>query len=156
MQTQKKLTLRQFLLMGIREKDALVAEKIFPDTTVGMAAIGENGESVLSILGYKDKRDWIPLPAFSTDLAAAMDIVSKFSNTVEINGKSYDISVRIGGGLGEFWCDMFGTCPFYMEVEREYPGLKKVESDYWKSLSLAICVCVLKLVGVLELEPSEE
>ncbi len=63
------------------ELDALVAKALDPDCTVSMAAIGENDEDILAVWKWNGLRDWIPLPKFSTDIAAAWEVVEKLNRS---------------------------------------------------------------------------
>lgn len=116
-----------------RELDALVAEKVWPECSVAMAAIGENDEDVLSVWKLNGERNWLPLPHYSTSIADAWLVVEKFPDALGY----FAIDHTHGSGKVGIWLNPqdFGEFP---------PDVMGETAPH------AICLAALKAVGVEE------
>jgi hypothetical protein len=101
-----------------RELDALVAEKVFSFTLASHSA-----EEDLWVHEPNDILSW-PLPTYSTDIAAAWEVVEKFGE-----GSNFTLIEAFPGQ----WACTIGT----VKQGKMYP-----------TVPLAICHAALKVVGV--------
>ena len=103
-----------------REMDALVAEKV-----MGWADINSNAALVGGLCD--DKRNWKPLPFYSTDIAAAWEVVEKIKGN-------------------------YGNCRFITEwvpkAKQWSCGGDGYDCGWGKTAPLAICRAALKAGGL--------
>jgi hypothetical protein len=110
-----------------RELDALVATKIFKHTIAETDDC--NGEDNFWIAdAMAERRDWIGLPNYSTDISDAWTVVEKMRERAE----AWEFNIE--SNLGKWKAGFFSNGEYF-------------DSDWEETASLAICRAALRAVG---------